>query len=82
MMNKDPIIYFHRDGKPGFRFSLNPEKKRKLTQQLRDENIRIAEERGREDLAENFKGSIEINLTPSEIREKLKGGKHGKKENR
>jgi len=81
-MNKELIIYFHRNGKPGCRFSLNPEKKKKLTRELRDENIRIAEERGREDLIENFKESIEINLTPSQIRKKLKGGKHAKKENR
>jgi hypothetical protein len=80
MKSKD-VIVFHRDGTPGMRFSLEKETRKKLTRKLRDENIRIAEERGREDLAENFKGSIEINLTPSEIREKLKGGKHGKKEN-
>ena len=77
---KEPIIYFHRNGNPGMRSNLTPERRKELTRQLRDENIRIEAERGREELVENFKESIEINLTPAEIREKLKGGKHGRPE--
>lgn len=77
---KEPIAYFHRDGKPGMRFTLTPERRKELTRKLRDENIRIEEERGREELVENFKESIEIHLTPAEIREKLRGGKHERQE--
>lgn len=77
---KEPIIYFHRNGKPGMRFNLTPERKKELTRKLRDENIRIAEERGRDELVENFQESIKIDLTPAEIRDKLRGGNHGKQE--
>ena len=76
--SKEPIIYFHRDGNPGMRFSMSPERKKELTRQLRDENIRIAEERGRNELVENFKDSIKIDLTPAQIRTKLKGGSRGR----
>ena len=77
---KEPIIYFHRDGNPGMRFNLTPERRKELTRKLRDENIQIEEERGREDLVENFKETVEIKLSPAEIREKLKGGKHARPE--
>lgn len=78
----ESIIYFHKNGKPGSRFNLNPEQKKRLNRKLRDENIQIAEERGRKDLVENSTQSIEFHLTPSQIRRKLKGGKFDKKENR
>lgn len=78
---KEPIAYFHRDGKPGMVINFTPEKKKELTRKLRDENIRIEEERGREELIENSRKPIKFNLTPAEIREKLRGGKHGKQKN-
>lgn len=77
---KEPVIYFHRNGKPGCRFSMDPEKKRQLNRELRDENIRIAEVRGREELVENFQEAIDLGCTPTQIRKKLRGGQHGKKE--
>lgn len=90
---KEPIIYFHRNGSPGMRFNLTPEKKKALNRKLRDENIRIAEERKRKGLAaviascvdlntENSEQSTEIHLTPEQIRRKLRGGKRGTKEKR
>lgn len=75
---KEPIPYFHRDGKPGMKINFTPEKKKELTRKLRDENILIEEERGRDDLVENSRGSIKFNLTPAEIREKLRGGRRGR----
>lgn len=74
---KDPIVYFHRNRVIGTRFSLSTEAKKKLNRKLRDENIQIAEERTREDLVDNFKESIQIQLTPAQIRRKLRGGKRG-----
>ena len=59
---------------------LTPARRKALNRKLRDENIRIEEERGREELVENSGKPIKFNLTPAEIREKLKGGYRGRQE--
>ena len=57
-----------------------PERRKELTRKLRDENIRIAEERAKEIPVDNSEESDNAHLTPSQIREKLKGGKHERQE--
>lgn len=68
-----------RDFQSPVKTRLTPERRKELNRQLRDENIRIEEERGRDDLVDNSRDPVKFNLTPAEIREKLKGGKHGRK---
>ena len=80
MKSKD-VIVFHRNGTPGMRFSLSSEAKKKLNRELRDENIRIAEERGLERVIHDKTIRLEVQLTPAQIRRKLRGGKHGKEDN-
>ena len=45
---------------------------RKRNRRLRDENIRIAEERGRPQFEDNQKKGTDLNLTASQIKKKLR----------
>jgi len=78
--NKQTVNRSLQEFQSGVKIRLVTERKKALNRKLRDENIRISEERGREDLAGNSGESIKFNLTPAEIREKLRGGQRGRKE--
>jgi len=56
-------------------------KYRESNKRLRDENIRISEERQMPELEDDQKKGTDLNLTASQIRKKLRG-KNGKKQNR
>ena len=77
-VNKQTVNESLQEFQTGVKTRLTPERKKALNRKLRDENIQIEEERGREDLVENFKETVEIKLSTAEIREKLKGGHHGR----
>jgi len=51
------------------------------TLKLRDTNIRISEERGRDDLIQDPGPARKLNLTAEEIGKKLRGGRHAKEQN-
>ena len=53
-------------------------KYKEANKRLRDENIRIAEERGRPELENDQEKGISLNLTAPQIRKKLRR-KNGKK---
>lgn len=55
---------------------------REANRRLRDENIRIMEEKGRLELENDQEKGTDLNLTASQIRKKLRRVKHGKKQNR
>jgi len=55
--------------------------RREMNRRLRDENIRISEERGRPKLEDDQEKGTDLGFTASQIRKKLRR-KNGKKQNR
>ena len=78
-MRLQDSIEFRKDGKPKSIFMTAELRKR--NKRLRDENIRISEERGRPNLEGNQEKGTDLNLTASQIRKKLRR-ENGKKQNR
>lgn len=57
-------------------------KYRESNKKLREENIRISEEREAPELADDQEQGVNLGFTASQIRKKLRRTEHGKKQNR
>ena len=55
--------------------------RKEMNRRLRDENITVAEEKGRPELKNDQKKGTDLNLTASQIRKKLRRVKHAKNQN-
>lgn len=76
-MKLQDSVTFNRDGKLGRKF-YTAKLRRRMNKKLRDENIAIAENRGRGELKDNNAKGENLGLVSSQIRKKLRR-KHGKK---
>ena len=78
-MRLQDAVEFRKDGKSKSVF-MTAELRRR-NRRLREENIRIAEERGRHELKEDCEKATDLGFTASQIRKKLRR-ENAKKQNR
>jgi len=80
-MRFQDAVEFRKDGKSKVVFMTAELGQRRRNSILRDQNIRIMEERGRPKLEDDQEKGTDLNLTASQIRKKLRR-KNAKKQNR